>query len=500
MNSRNGTPIRRGRPRGGIARGAPSSIARRTSPTRAKIQVNFDMSSESTDSDDIPMIASISRGANGKPVLLSSDISENDLISDDSDSSKNSYSTSGEKGNQISWASPASRNPGNVEKSNNSHITNNSNHVNNSSPAQHQYVRRKKVVRKRSTSPRNQSLQPKQNIRAIDDDFNDETESNDDIVVVKVPLQQNEQPVAQHLHAVHPPGRGPTHIIHPHLPPKHEQAENHVNENENHLNDQNQQNVNENHANDENKVKSNDIVNHIPQNLPAPVQMHQEIDDTVRFFSLFREIKAFSKFRKEELRMLENEKAIFFSTESKDHIGKFHIVGSSQPIVYGAPNYKGIVRVNPKNDKFLIISKDEIPHDDREGELCGVSLIQIAMGKAKSKQMRICLTKDGSPHFAISKRLSLSTLAQNEETVPDSQFIKFSSKAPQLDAKGKLMVDFGEVFVIPSHKNVLINNEKGEMIYALYKTSQGSYGVRCKYPITPYIAFGLSIALVTTMK
>ena len=215
----------------------------------------------------------------------------------------------------------------------------------------------------------------------------------------------------------------------------------------------------------------------------------------LKSYRINRETKLFS--RKEGMVMLENDIGKYFSCETKDQIGKYHIISSSLPCELGSSGYCGYVRC-VDNENFLLISKEELPNDDREGELCGFHISKTPLGKKKTKSAKIALTANGQPNFATCKRLSLASIADNETSDAGIDTIKFVSKPQSLDSKGKPVIEFEDVYMVPSEKNILITDSDGAPIYVLFKTSDSTFGLRCRSPISPLVAFSLSIALISS--
>ena len=233
-----------------------------------------------------------------------------------------------------------------------------------------------------------------------------------------------------------------------------------------------------------------------PQSKAAQASpVNNDVDMTEKVFSIIREGKKF--LRKEEMTMLENDKAVFFALEAKDQISKYYMISKKQPVAPDSPDFQGIARL-VQNGKYLVISKDEIPNDDREGELCGVSVSPITIGKKKAQKVTIALTSNGEPRFSISRRQSLANVASDENDDQKENIIKYSSLPPQIDEKGNITINLDNIYMLPCIKNTMIVNDEGTPIFVLYKTSNVSYGVRCKYPITPYTAFCLGILLTSS--
>ena len=201
--------------------------------------------------------------------------------------------------------------------------------------------------------------------------------------------------------------------------------------------------------------------------------------------------------KKETYSLLKDHKIVYLSSESKDNIGHFSVV-STQHLVTLELSYQGMVRRNSKNNKFLFISNETKLHDDREGEICGMFFKTQNVGKMKTKTLSLALTADNKPYFSISKRLSLSSVASGETTdVPN--VITFRSKLPEINEKGKLSLNLGDVCLVPSCKNMIITDDNGEIIFSFYKINEGSFSVHCAPPITPLIAFTICIAIAKAM-
>lgn len=205
-----------------------------------------------------------------------------------------------------------------------------------------------------------------------------------------------------------------------------------------------------------------------------------------------------SLIKKENYRLLENQRIIYFSSESKDQIGHFTIISKQNSCIVEESESIGILRQNSKSTKFLFVSNETKPHDDREGEIFGICFKNQTVGKFKVKVLNIALIADKKPYFSISKRLSLTSVASGDtEGVPN--VIQFTSKLPEINEKGKLTLNLGNVFLVPSSKNMAICNENGEIIFNFYKINEGSFSVHCVPPIDQLTAFGICIAIVKGM-
>ena len=152
------------------------------------------------------------------------------------------------------------------------------------------------------------------------------------------------------------------------------------------------------------------------------------------------------------------------------------------------PKNSGFIKF--KGNSFLICLNEQRPNDDRTAEVC----CGIWNVKGKTKYLKIVLPSNNQPHYPISKRRSLLTMIQSTEPI-DKKFLVFesSSSVSEEDLKSHL----GNIFITPSTRNIILKNEEGKIIFCLYKIADSSYKIYGASPLTPAIAFGIGIAIIS---
>lgn len=297
--------------------------------------------------------------------------------------------------------------------------------------------------------------------------------------------------------------------------------------------------IKDNHIqNDANELlsqpKQNDKESNIAENKFVPEVNNDaihNIDTNNKLLSCFI-FKQSSKSKKNKYRMEENSNVIFFASESKDSKGKTFNITSSSNI---PSDSLGFVRINSNHDVFTIITSEEKFNDDREGELCGIELcgeitIQSTASKIKYKKIKIVLPKNGNPYYPISKRKSLNKIVQinsknrdknqviyksgqssssqniDDDSTPQiddaslklDRFLFFESTNPTEESEDNKSEEMKKFLINPSPKNFIIRGSDGKAMLIFYKISSGSFNATFHYPITPLIAFGISIAVIST--
>jgi hypothetical protein len=241
-----------------------------------------------------------------------------------------------------------------------------------------------------------------------------------------------------------------------------------------------------------------------PVAIIAPIQTVSDtpVDRTVNSFNIFRELKKFAKFRSEQLRMVQDEAPVFFSAPGKDHIGRFYIISTLQEVKMDPIGFAGLVRTHNLGERFTIISNELKPNDDRDGELAGISFHTASAGSSSLIGLKLVLTANGRPHFPISKRWNMSRVAhaasRGEEI--NEKFVAFESKIAVAKDDWEALLGLGGIPVMKSRKNCVICDGAGERIFVLYKISDSWFGMKCRFPITPLVGFGLALAIISSAK
>ncbi|OHT01493.1 hypothetical protein TRFO_31683 [Tritrichomonas foetus] len=221
---------------------------------------------------------------------------------------------------------------------------------------------------------------------------------------------------------------------------------------------------------------------------------HTHTSDEIEIFTVVRELKKSAKKNHADFRMMKEEQAIFFSLASKDEIGQIDIISTSMPVMPNSKDNVGIIR-KQNGKRFTLITNEEKENDDRESERIGLAFVKLPSDvKTKQKTFRIAIRDHDRPNYPISKRMELARLAENADEVNNIKY--YTNKLPTIGPDGKPTNVFGSTFVIDSIKNYIITDENDETIYMIYKSSEGSYTVKAKYPISPIMAFSLSVSII----
>jgi hypothetical protein len=92
---------------------------------------------------------------------------------------------------------------------------------------------------------------------------------------------------------------------------------------------------------------------------------------------------------------------------------------------------------------------------------------------------------------AATQELELSRVAETGFGDPDRVRV-FASRPPAR------MGDEKAVFAIASVKNFIVQDENGQTVFMIYKSSDSTCTLKTRDPISPLMAFGLAVAIITT--
>lgn len=190
-----------------------------------------------------------------------------------------------------------------------------------------------------------------------------------------------------------------------------------------------------------------------------------------------------------------NDQVVFFATEHKDHLSKFFAITKETDSSVESSTFQGLVReyVN----RYIIVSNETKPHDDRDGELVGIAIMASPEKKSKTRLLNIALPTSGKPHFAVSQRRSLSNIAALESPPPNG-FVRFNGHSfIKENEQIEESYTFDKIYIISSVKNFIVLDENKRIILMIYKTSGTNFGMKFRHPITPLMAFGIGIAVVS---
>ena len=216
----------------------------------------------------------------------------------------------------------------------------------------------------------------------------------------------------------------------------------------------------------------------------------EPVDEGLKEFSLAKDKSCF--------RLLRGEKVVFFSRLGKDGIGKYQVISTTEQLdMEIQTGYVGLVRFRGGGKRFSIATSETKPNDDREAHIAGGAIYQKKHEKMRS--CKVVLTANGKPAWPISARRDLDSIAgaaSKDEDIGEKYRIFDSRKGWELRPEEES--DFGDIVIMKSCKNFIIENEDKEIIFMLYKKADGWFGVKCRYPITPFIAFGIGMAIIAS--
>lgn len=237
---------------------------------------------------------------------------------------------------------------------------------------------------------------------------------------------------------------------------------------------------------------------------PAPAPAPAEVIKPAPKSGVFRLLNyqvAWTKsgFKKSRIKMMRNEEVIYYCKYGKLRgFGKSYIISTSENFDISSPSCVGFVTVKGKGSRFTLWTTE---NGSQPVEALGMAFYDAAESLGPEYQgfagraFRIVIPKE-KDYKATSKDTSLAMLAMMYEA-PPSKFITMISKLPTKTAKGKLVLKFGDVFVLKSIKNFMIEYE-GKKVFMCYKSSSGTVTVPIMEPITPLQAFAMTVGIITS--
>jgi hypothetical protein len=124
------------------------------------------------------------------------------------------------------------------------------------------------------------------------------------------------------------------------------------------------------------------------------------------------------------------------------------------------------------------------------GSAFGFSFISVE-GRHAVRAFRAVL-----PTAANPGEVDLAELARSGTADPE-KFVVLASKVPERGPDGRLVLKFGDVYVIASVKNFVVLNEQNATLFMIYRSSAATCTVQAREPVTPIMAFAWAIAIIT---
>jgi hypothetical protein len=194
--------------------------------------------------------------------------------------------------------------------------------------------------------------------------------------------------------------------------------------------------------------------------------------------------------KRQQVRMFENDIPVFFAKCVRNRWAVNWIISNKVDCfdVNNSSTYIGRISQNRNSTRF------SLQRSGFDTESLGLAFYVIKYD-VPFRAFRFVLPKT-EPYRPPSEEFELSRLAKVGEVDPN-QFTLYSSVLPVKTADGRLTLSFGDVFVLKSLKNFMVVDDTGEIIFMIYRSSEGTCSLRIREPITPLIGFAISIAIVT---
>lgn len=193
---------------------------------------------------------------------------------------------------------------------------------------------------------------------------------------------------------------------------------------------------------------------------------------------------------KNNLQLLLNDRAVLYA--KRNAIGNNFIISTDQNFKRFSNEYKGYFKM--MNSKYQFSLFCPIDDNDRtiESEVMGISFYDPPIQSIRA--FRIALP-NANPYNQSNENVSLSRAA--EENIQSENYKIYSSKLPMRSVNGRLGLFFGNVSMLQSVKNFIMTDENNNQIFVIYKTADESCTLKFVDPITPLIAFAISIAIIS---
>jgi hypothetical protein len=200
--------------------------------------------------------------------------------------------------------------------------------------------------------------------------------------------------------------------------------------------------------------------------------------DEFRTFTVAWKKKGFGK---KDIRLCMNDRIIFTAKHTKlKNIGNCVVFSEGSAVC-------GRLIHDPNSSGFLF----EVPEE--ETPLFAIRFHTIVDNKSYVKGIRIVFPKV-RPYRPTEKRMELGQIAKTG-VVDSDQFEVYNSKIPSREKNGRLVLSFGpHIYVVASVKNFIIDDENGETVFMIMKSSSSTCSIRLKEPITALIGFVIAVA------
>jgi hypothetical protein len=128
-------------------------------------------------------------------------------------------------------------------------------------------------------------------------------------------------------------------------------------------------------------------------------------------------------------------------------------------------------------------------------ELFGLHFYDVNRKRNAPRAFHLALPNT-TPYVAATREAELSRIAKTGFNGKDVEM--FTTKQPTIGSNGAVVLKFGNGFVVTSIKNFIIEDENGQTVFMIYKSSSSTCTVKAKLPVTPLMAFGIATAIITS--
>lgn len=204
---------------------------------------------------------------------------------------------------------------------------------------------------------------------------------------------------------------------------------------------------------------------------------------------------------KNNLHMTFNDRVVYYSREAKTEIGRCHLICTDTNLNRYSNSYVGSLKKSANLSRFTLFVPAGEEHQTRESEIMGIAFYdykdETCNKVFRGRTFRLAMPKT-FPYFPANKEMNLSRLAMRE--IVSDDILLFRSKLPTEIGNNKYRLDFGNVYVVSSIKNFVIENDDHQIIFMIYKSANGICSVRFAAPFNSLMAFGLAIAIITSQR
>jgi hypothetical protein len=193
--------------------------------------------------------------------------------------------------------------------------------------------------------------------------------------------------------------------------------------------------------------------------------------------------------------MSENDEVIYFAENKKVAGGRGWVISTSSAIFQvGSDSWAGTLNIASNNRRFGLW----VPNPSMPGvpmQHMGLAFYEVDDKRLKCRSFRMYIPTN-SPYNPLTDEQDLAKLAA--VGIPDPRFTSYSSKLPQRTEEGKLILRFGDVFVMSSIKNFIVEDAQGTPLFMIYRSSSGTCSLKVRPPFTPLLAFAMGLAVITS--